>query len=63
MAAAQNLVKGFYAALAAAIVVGVTVSVGVATMDESVQDTTAFLHLADRQLYQAKSEGRNKVCG
>ena len=28
VAAAQNLVRGFYAALAAAIVVGVTVSVG-----------------------------------
>ena len=41
----------------------ITVSVGVATMDESVQDTTAFVHLADRQLYQAKSEGRNRVCG
>ena len=41
----------------------ITVSVGVATMDESVQDTTAFVHLADRQLYQAKAEGRNRVCG
>jgi diguanylate cyclase (GGDEF)-like protein len=41
----------------------VTVSVGVATMDESVQDVTAFLHLADRKLYQAKAEGRNRVCG
>jgi two-component system, cell cycle response regulator len=41
----------------------ITVSVGVATMDETVLDTTAFVHLADRQLYQAKSEGRNRVCG
>ena len=41
----------------------ITVSVGVATMDESVQDTTAFVPLADRQLYQAKAEGRNRVCG
>ena len=23
----------------------------------------AAVHLADRQLYQAKSEGRNRVCG
>ena len=40
----------------------VTVSVGVATMDETVQDVTAFLHLVDRKLYQAKAEGRNRVC-
>ena len=41
----------------------VTVSVGVATMDDTVQDVTTFLHLADRKLYQAKAEGRNRVCG
>ena len=40
----------------------VTVSVGVATLRESVQTVDSFIHLADEALYQAKEDGRNRVC-
>jgi two-component system cell cycle response regulator len=41
----------------------VTVSVGVTTLEPSVQDAAAFIKHADEALYRAKSNGRNCVVG
>jgi two-component system, cell cycle response regulator len=41
----------------------VTVSVGVASLKAELQDPLEFIKMADDNLYQAKSEGRNKVIG
>ncbi|MBE7449792.1 MAG: diguanylate cyclase [Kofleriaceae bacterium] len=41
----------------------VTVSVGVATVEGEDVDTTAFIKMADDNLYRAKREGRNRVIG
>jgi two-component system cell cycle response regulator len=41
----------------------VTISVGVATVEGEGVDTTAFIKMADDNLYRAKREGRNKVIG
>jgi diguanylate cyclase (GGDEF)-like protein len=41
----------------------VTVSVGVAAVGAGVQNAIDFIKLADDKLYQAKIEGRNRVCG
>lgn len=42
---------------------GLTVSVGVATLSEQVASLTELYATADRRLYQAKSAGRNRVVG
>ena len=39
----------------------VTVSVGVAVMDDSISGVAEFFHLADEKLYEAKHQGRNLV--
>jgi diguanylate cyclase (GGDEF)-like protein len=39
----------------------ITVSIGVAEYPASGGDSTEVLQAADRALYQAKSEGRNRV--
>lgn len=41
----------------------VTVSVGVATLEGESLDASAFIKLADGNLYRAKREGRNRVIG
>ena len=41
----------------------VTVSVGVAAVGPGVQTALDFIKVADDKLYQAKIEGRNRVCG
>ena len=41
----------------------VTVSVGVATVEGEDVDVTAFIKVADDNLYKAKREGRNRVIG
>jgi two-component system, cell cycle response regulator len=41
----------------------VTVSIGVAAVAPGVQSPLEFIKLADDKLYQAKIEGRNRVCG
>jgi two-component system, cell cycle response regulator len=41
----------------------VTVSVGVATVEGEDIDATAFIKMADDNLYRAKREGRNRVIG
>lgn len=40
----------------------VTVSVGVATRQETTQDFDHLMRSADKALYQAKAKGRNRVC-
>ena len=40
-----------------------TVSIGIATMDESTAGVDALLKRADDALYAAKHSGRNRVCG
>ena len=41
----------------------VTISIGVAATDGKVSDPTEFIKIADENLYQAKRQGRNCVCG
>jgi diguanylate cyclase (GGDEF)-like protein len=42
----------------------ITISAGFFTvMPSTFNDSKSFLNLADQYLYQAKSEGRNRVCG
>jgi len=41
----------------------ITVSVGVAEIGAGIQSTGDFIRIADEKLYQAKQEGRNRVCG
>ena len=41
----------------------ITVSAGVASWSSSKKTTEALLAGADRELYRAKKEGKNKVCG
>ncbi|GMA56415.1 diguanylate cyclase [Alicyclobacillus sacchari] len=43
-------------------VISITVSLGVACLPESSNDTDTFLQLADDALYLAKKQGRNQVC-
>jgi len=42
--------------------VRITISIGVSTLTESIQDLDALMISADRALYSAKWKGRNKVC-
>ena len=44
-------------------VIPTTISIGVALMQADTVDTAQFIKLADAQLYRAKHEGRNRVCG
>jgi len=41
--------------------VGVTISMGVATYPENTQDAGMLIEIADKALYKAKQEGRNRV--
>jgi two-component system, cell cycle response regulator len=41
----------------------VTISVGVADMSPEMAEPVQFIKAADAQLYRAKKEGRNRVCG
>jgi two-component system, cell cycle response regulator len=41
----------------------VTVSLGIAGMGEDCQSPASLIEAADRQLYRAKGEGRNRCCG
>ncbi|MGI5863626.1 MAG: diguanylate cyclase [Myxococcales bacterium] len=41
----------------------VTISVGVADMAPDLTEPSSFIKAADTQLYRAKREGRNRVCG
>jgi diguanylate cyclase (GGDEF)-like protein len=40
---------------------GITVSLGVSSYHESLQDKEALIGEADKALYQAKQNGRNRV--
>jgi diguanylate cyclase len=40
----------------------ITVSVGVAAFPEDAHELGTLLECADKAVYQAKREGRNKVC-
>ncbi|HYZ57678.1 MAG TPA: GGDEF domain-containing protein [Streptosporangiaceae bacterium] len=44
------------------ILIGVTVSVGVAELGDATQDLVELLAAADAALYAAKSAGRNRIC-
>jgi diguanylate cyclase (GGDEF)-like protein len=41
----------------------VTISMGVATVDEEMTESAALVKRADERLYEAKASGRNRVCG
>ena len=41
----------------------VTISIGVADMSADITEPSQFIKAADTRLYQAKHEGRNRVCG
>jgi len=41
--------------------IGVTVSIGVASLSQRIKSKTSLLQLADQRLYLAKSQGRNQV--
>lgn len=40
----------------------VTCSIGIATLSEHTGDTDRLLSVADKRLYEAKAQGRNRVC-
>ena len=42
--------------------IAVTISIGVASLQADMHDPAEFIKLSDEKLYQAKAEGRNKVC-
>lgn len=42
--------------------IGITISIGVATYPETVQDADQMREIADQCLYEAKRTGRNRVC-
>jgi diguanylate cyclase (GGDEF)-like protein len=48
-------------ALVAENAVGITISVGVATLGDDCPDAAALMHAGDAALYQAKTLGRNRV--
>jgi diguanylate cyclase (GGDEF)-like protein len=58
---AERLRRDFAAMRFAGLAVGPTVSVGVAMAGEAGRDLAALLALADRALYRAKADGRNRV--
>ncbi|HLU64804.1 MAG TPA: GGDEF domain-containing protein [Kofleriaceae bacterium] len=41
----------------------VTISIGVASIATELQEPHEFIRIADGHLYEAKSQGRNRVCG
>jgi diguanylate cyclase (GGDEF)-like protein len=41
---------------------GLTVSVGIACLDQADRNATALVERADAALYRAKDAGRNRVC-
>ena len=61
LALAERVRAQFAAARIAELKSGVTVSVGVAMASEASRDLSALLANADRALYRAKAEGRNRV--
>jgi diguanylate cyclase (GGDEF)-like protein len=42
--------------------IAVTISIGVATLDSTSQNSEDLITLADKALYDAKNQGRNRVC-
>jgi len=40
----------------------VTISIGLASLNASIANKSEFIEQADAALYQAKREGKNRVC-
>ena len=42
--------------------IGITVSLGIAALRDGIDDLETLLQAADRAMYQAKAQGRNRIC-
>jgi len=60
---AERLRAAVPAAFAGSLASPPTVSIGLATIPEDGRDIATIVHHADRNLYQAKRDGRNRVVG
>jgi len=62
--AAAELAERFRWAIAESSVIRhqVTISIGLASLNASIANKSEFIEQADAALYQAKREGKNRVC-
>ncbi|WP_147535799.1 diguanylate cyclase [Bacillus marasmi] len=58
----RETVEKYPFTLSSGEIIYITISIGVASFDETTPDIESLLEDADKALYQAKRTGRNKVC-